>query len=146
MAELFDPQIPDGWEFFPDEQGGSLIAPCRTAILHIHAEAVSDPRELPNLTRMLAGFLTLHHKPVATDELLPIKLSGALCFAYQYADGPRAVRVWIVGNEKTWAFINFQVSFDREMQYRSLVDEWIRAFRFAEGSATIQGRGSDEGG
>lgn len=140
MSELlFDLKIPSGWDFYPDAQGGSLIAPCRTAILHIHAEAVRDPRELPNLTRMLAGFLTLHHKPVATDELLPIKLPGALCFAYQYADGPRAVRVWIIGNEKAWAFINFHVTFDRELEYRATVDDWVRAFQFVEGRGSAEG-------
>lgn len=123
---LFSLAVPEGWQFFADEQGGSLITPCQTAVLHIHSEAVSDAAELPNLTRMLAGFLTLHHKPVATDDLLPIKVPGALCFAYQYAEGERAVRVWIVGNEKAWAFLNFQVPFEREITYRAAVDQLVR--------------------
>lgn len=123
---LFSLAVPEGWQFFADDQGGSLIAPCQTAVLHVHAEAVSDPAELPNLTRMLAGFLTLHHKPVATDDLLPIRVPGALCFAYQYAETERVVRVWIVGNEKAWAFLNFQVPYEREAGYRSTVDGLIR--------------------
>ena len=128
-TDLFAVEIPEKWEFFADEHGGSLIAPCQTAVLHIHAEAVTDAADLPNLTRMLAGFLTLHHGPVATDELLPIKLPGALCFAYQYAEGQRAVRVWIIGNEAAWAFVNFQVPFDRELEYRTAVDQLVKEFR-----------------
>lgn len=127
--QLFSVAIPEGWEFFADEHGGSLITPCQTAVLHIHSEGVTDAAELPNLTRMLAGFLTLHHKPVATDELLSIKLPGALCFAYQYADLERAVRVWIIGNEKAWAFLNFQVHFENELLYRATVDALVRDFQ-----------------
>lgn len=126
---LFSVDVPDGWQFFADEHGGSLITPCQTAVLHIHSEGVSDPAELPNLTRMLAGFLTLHHKPVATDELLPIKVPEALCFAYQYAESERAVRVWIIGNEKAWAFLNFQVPFARQIEYRAVVDQLVRDFQ-----------------
>lgn len=131
---MFDIEIPEGWQFYPDEHGGSIITPCRSAVLHIHAEKVRDRAELPNLTRMLAGFLTGHHRPVATDELLPVKLPGALCFAYQYADGPRAVRVWIIGNEKAWAFVSFQVPFDRELDYRAAADSLIKSFRFQDSS------------
>ncbi len=126
---LFSLAVPEGWQFFADDHGGSLITPCQTAVLHIHSEGVSDPAELPNLTRMLAGFLTLHHKPVATDELLSIRVPGALCFAYQYAESERAVRLWILGNEKAWAFLNFQVSFEKEPTYRTAVDQLIRDFQ-----------------
>jgi hypothetical protein len=127
--DLFSLPIPEGWQFYADEHGGSLITPDRTAVLHIHAEKVADVAELPNLTRMLAGFLTLHHKPVATDELLPIKLPGALCFAYQYADGERAVRVWIIGNEKAWAFLNFQVPLQGHAAYTAVVDGLVKDFQ-----------------
>lgn len=129
---MFSVVAPEGWRFYADEHGGSLITPCQTAVFHIHAEEVRDKAELPNLTRMLAGFLTLHHRPVATDELLPIKLPGALSFAYQYADGPRAVRVWIIGNERAWAFLNFQVPFDKELEYRATADALVKSFRFKE--------------
>ncbi|MFN8610080.1 MAG: hypothetical protein U0931_21235 [Vulcanimicrobiota bacterium] len=127
--DLFSMPIPEGWRFFPDEHGGSLITPCQTAVLHVHAEKVNDPAELPNLTRMLAGFLTLHHKPVATDELLQVRLPGALCFAYQYADGDRAVRVWIIGDEKAWAFLNFQVPLQSHATYTAVVDDLVKDFR-----------------
>lgn len=127
--QLFSIAVPEGWQFFADEHGGSLITPCQTAVLHIHSEAVEDTSELPNLTRMLAGFLTLHHKPVATDELLAVKLTGALCFAYQYAEIERAVRVWIIGNEKAWAFLNFQVPLEKEMTYRATIDSLVRDFQ-----------------
>lgn len=129
--KLFSVDVPEGWQFFADEHGGSLISPCQTSVLHIHSEGVSDPAELPNLTRMLAGFLTLHHKPVATDELLPVKLTGALCFAYQYAEMERAVRVWIIGNEKAWAFLNFQVPFARQIEYRTVIDQLVRDFQIS---------------
>ncbi|MBS2039806.1 hypothetical protein JST97_32780 [bacterium] len=127
--DLFSLPVPEGWQFYPDDHGGSLITPCRTGVLHLHAEKVADVSELPNLTRMLAGFLTLHHKPVATDELLPIKLPGALCFAYQYSDGERAVRVWIVGNEKAWTFLNFQVPLASHAAYTAVVDSLIKDFQ-----------------
>lgn len=127
--DLFSLPVPEDWQFYPDEHGGSLITPDQTAVLHVHAEKVTDVAELPNLTRMLAGFLTLHHKPVATDELLPIKLPGALCFAYQYSDGERAVRVWIIGNEKAWAFLNFQVPLERHAAYTAVVDGLVKDFQ-----------------
>lgn len=127
--DLCEFPIPEGWEFYPDESGGGLISPGREAVLHVHCEAVQDPTELPNLSRMLAGFLTGHYKPVATDDLLRFKSEGALGFAYQYADGDRAVRVWIIGNPDAWAFLNFQGPLENEAGFREPVDKVVREFR-----------------
>lgn len=132
---IFELPAPSDWTFYPDEHGGSWIPPCQSAVLHVHAELVSDPAELPNLTRMLAGFLTQHHRPVATDELLPIKIPEALCFSWQYMEiapegWERVVRLWIVGNEKAWAFVNFQLPLTRMEALNEVVDGMIRGFRF----------------
>lgn len=129
LAHLFDCPVPPGWEFHPDEHGGGMVSAGRDAVLHVHAEEVTDPAELPNLSRMLAGFLTAHHKPVHTKELLALKLPGALGFAWQYLDGDRAVRVWIVGHDRAWAFLNFQCPVAVEPEYREVVDGVVRNFQ-----------------
>lgn len=128
---LFLVEFPDDWTYYPDEHGGGVVSPCRRAVLHFYAEAVENPSELPNLSRMLAGFLTQHHRPVATDELLQIKLPGALAFSWQFLDAMqnRAVRVWVIGNEKAWTFANFHAPLDLEPQLRPSVDQMIRDFR-----------------
>lgn len=129
---LFQLQLAASWTFYADEHGGGAISPCRRAILHFYAEPVHNPEELPNLSRMLAGFLTQHHRPVATDELLRLKLPGALGFSWQFLDSSqnRAVRVWILGNEKAWSFANFHCPLEDEPGLREVVDEMIRSFRF----------------
>ncbi len=128
---LFQIEFPEDWTFYADEHGGGLVSPCRKAVLHFYAEAVHDAAELPNLSRMLAGFLTQHHRPVATDDLRQIKLPGALAFSWQFLDSlqNRAVRVWIIGNEKAWAFANFHSPLDLEPDLRSAVDQIIADFR-----------------
>lgn len=124
--------VPEGWDFYADEQGGGLVSPDRQAVLHVHCEEVTDPTELPNLSRMLAGFVTGHHRPIITQDLMPFQLPGALGFAYQYEHDQRAVRVWIVGNPAAWAFLNFHSPLDKEEQYREAVDGFVRSFRLLE--------------
>lgn len=131
-AALCEFRVPDGWQFFPDEHGGGLVSPCRQAVLHVHCEEVTDPTELPNLSRMLAGFVTGHHRPIITQDLLPFSLPGALGFAYQYAQDERAIRVWIVGNPHAWAFINFQAPLQAEERFRATVDEFVQSVRLWE--------------
>lgn len=108
---LFSIQLPPGWQFFPDLHGGGVIPPGSQGVLHFHSERVADSAELPNLSRMLAGFVTLHHQPVATDQLRRLSINGSDAFAWQYVDkSEQAVRLWVVGNDAAWVFINFQAS------------------------------------
>jgi len=132
---LFALDAPPDWAQYEDTDGAaevSWISPCRSGVLHVHAEAVADMRDLPNLSRMLDGFLTLHQRPVATDELLKVKVPGCLCFAWQYADAEqrRAVRTWVLGNEQAWAFVSFHCSLEQEYGLRPTVDAMITSFRF----------------
>ena len=128
----FEIDSPTGWEFYADEdeQGGSWIPPCRGGVLHIHSEPVTDVSKTPALSRLLANFVTLHHQPVATDELLRWKIPGCLCYAWQYAEQGQAVRLWMIGNESHWAFATFQAPLEAEPQLRQCVDEMISNFRF----------------
>ena len=108
----------------------------RDCVLHIRAERVRDAAELPNLSRMLAGFLTEHVTPVATDELRAFQVEEVLGFAWQYREewedeGERAVRVWVLGNELAWCFVSFQGPIDSVQRDLQLVDNAIVSFRFA---------------
>ena len=131
FGDLYELQLPEDWLYVPDEAGGSAIPPEKDAVLHIHCEAVVDPSKLHNLSRMLAGFVTLHHRPVATDQLLEMEWEEAIGFAWQYLEesSGRAVRLWIVGHEDAWAFINFQCPEAREIGLRGQVDAIVKEFR-----------------
>lgn len=131
FEQLYELDLPDDWIYVPDAEGGAAIPPGRDAVLHIHCEAVIDPSKLHNLSRMLAGFVTLHHKPVATDQLLEMEWPEAIGFAWQYRDeeAHRAVRLWIVGHEEAWAFLNFQCPETREPELRAQVDSIVKGFR-----------------
>ena len=119
-------QLPPSWSWFPDEAGGAAVfqpaGQTASSVLHIHVEGVDDSESLPNLSRMLAGFLTLRGRPVATDDLLELDLPNTQAFAWQYQEGEQAVRVWVAGNELAWAFINFHCPVLLEAELRSDVD------------------------
>ena len=153
-GDLIQFQLPPQWSWHPDEAivtppsvplkgetGGGAVPPERDCVLHFRAERVEDPTELPNLSRMMASFLTYHVRPVATDELHSFNVGGGLGFAWQYMEewegdptspsGPiQAIRVWVVGNEVAWVFINFQGPREIVRQRREAVEEVISSLQF----------------
>ena len=138
---LIQLKFPPEWSWHPDELGGGAVPPERDCVFHVRAEPVEDVTELPNLSRMLASFLTYHVRPVATDELHSFAVGGGLGYAWQYMEeweapeerGPiQAIRVWVVGNERAWAFANFQGPMEEVRRHRQLVDEIVSSFLFGE--------------
>lgn len=102
-------------------------------MLYISAQLVADRSQLPSLTRMLAGWLTQHVRPVATDELIAASFPGAQGYTWQYleeyADKERhAFRVWVAGNVAAWAFLNFNGPVSREPEVRAEVDQLVASF------------------
>jgi hypothetical protein len=130
---LFQLELPDGWHWQGEDDGGGAIAPDARGVLYITAQRVADKAQLPSLTRMLAGWLTQHVRPVATDELVSASFPGARGYAWQYTeeyvDKPKhAFRVWVAGNEAAWAFLNFNVPVAKEPEGRPDVDRIIASF------------------
>ena len=130
---LYTFELPEGWNWHADDDGGGAIAPEARGLLYITAQAVADRSQLPSLTRMLAGWLTTHVRPVATDELVPTAFPGGQGYAWQYTEEyadkePHAFRVWVAGNEAAWAFRNFNGPVSREPHVRADVDRLVASF------------------
>lgn len=131
---LFSLELPSDWRWHPDEQGGGAVAPPPPAVLHVTAEAVEDRLALPNLSRMLAGFLTRQIRPVAADELVSMPFSQATGFGWQYVERSQrrpahAWRVWIAGNEAAWAFLSFNCALEDAELHRPSVDAMVASLR-----------------
>ncbi len=104
----FSVAVPEGWRVHRDEDGLFLISDQPAGVLCCTSELVQDAEELPNLSRMLAGFLTRTGHPVATDELLRISnVPGAAGFCWQYFEDGKFHRIWIFGNQRCWLLWTF---------------------------------------
>ncbi|MCA9794765.1 MAG: hypothetical protein KC910_23315 [Candidatus Eremiobacteraeota bacterium] len=129
---LFELSLPSDWRWVADETGGSAVSAQPPGVLHLSAEAVEDPAELPNLSRMLAAFLTRTGRPVATDDLLRVPLVGAEGFSWQYIeDQKRAWRVWIFGNRTVWVFASFNCALEDAPVHQGSVDGLVHSLRLA---------------
>lgn len=134
---LFSFELPPGWHWEGEDDGGGAIAPDRMGVLYITAQAVEDPTKLPSLTRMLAEWLTRHVRPVATDELIPARFPGARGYTWQYTEEytnkeKHAFRVWVAGNEAAWAFLNFNGPLSLEPAVRPQVDALAASFKLRD--------------
>ncbi len=106
--ETFRLTVPDDWVVRRDEERVYLISERPAGVLCCTPQVVSNPDELPNLSRMLAGFLTRTGHPVATDELLRISnVPGAAGFCWQYFEDGKFQRIWIFGNASCWVLWTF---------------------------------------
>lgn len=112
MAKLEQPtfslEVPAGWEVRHEEEQVFLISRTPPGVLCCTAQTVENSEELPNLSRMLAGFLTRSGHPVATDELLRLSnIPNAVAFCWQYFEQGTFHRVWIFGNRRSWLLWTF---------------------------------------
>lgn len=129
---LFELRLPSDWQWIADEAGGAAVSRQPPGVLHLSAEAVDDPADFPNLSRMLAGFLTRTGRPVATDDLLRVPLAGAEGFSWQYIeDESRAWRVWIFGNRVAWVFVSFNCALEDAPAHQPAVDGLVHSLRLA---------------
>lgn len=127
---LFTLELPPGWRWIAEQRGGSAVASDPPGVLHLSAEPVEKAEELPNLSRMLAGFVTRHVAPVTTQELIPVDFPRATGFAWQFVEEtadrpPHLWRVWIAGNEEAWCFLSFNCSYEDREAHRVTVDEVV---------------------
>lgn len=114
------------------ETDGVLHCICREppGVLHLTSQEVENKDELPNLSRMLAGFLTRSGHPVATDELLQItSVPEAHGFSWQYTREERYHRLWLFGNELSWLLLHFVCPQEVYGQFHELLSESIKTLR-----------------
>lgn len=108
VEETFALTVPEGWAVRRDDERVFLVSERPPGVLCCTPQVVDDPDRLPNLARMLAGFLTRTGHPVATDELLRISnVPGASGYCWQYFEGGSFHRIWIFGNHASWLLWTF---------------------------------------
>ena len=106
----FTVKLPSDWQLKEEAEGQLAhgISSSPPGVLTLKWEQVTDTEELPNLSRMLAGFLTRSGHPVATDELLPLSnVSGAQGFSWQYQEEATYHRFWLLGHRQCWLLLTF---------------------------------------
>ncbi len=130
--ELFGLDLPDGWRWHPEPGGGAAVPPGDPGALHVSAHPVDNPAELPHVARMLASFLTLRGRPVATDELARIEVQGGGEGVWrEYEDGEHYWRLWVVGNEAAWALLSYNCPVRFQASHRAELEEIVASLRLA---------------
>lgn len=105
---LFGLELPNGFTSRQEEQGWQCVCTDPPGVIHFTPEVVDDPDELPNLSRMLSGFLTRSGQPVAPYDLLKItSIPDTHGFSWQYTQEENYHRVWLFGNDHCWLLVTF---------------------------------------
>ncbi len=126
-------EIPTDWSLRRDEGRIYLVSEKPAGVLCCTCETVTDSSELPNLSRMLAGFLTRTGHPVATDELLRISnVPGAAGFCWQYFEDGTFHRVWIFGNHSCWLFWTFTSASGDLDHFHPLLEALLKSLSLVE--------------
>lgn len=135
--DLFRLSLPLGWTDREEEGRSFLISEDPPGVMCCTAERVDDPSELPNLSRMLAGFLTRTGHPVATDELLRVtRVVGVTGFSWQYAEDERYHRLWILGNRHCWLLLTFSCALSHRDHFFSVLEAIVGSLELAESPTT----------
>lgn len=129
--ELFGLDLPEGWTWHPDAGGGAAVPPGDPGALVVSAHPVDNPAELPHVARMLASFLTLRGRPVASDELARLEINGGQGVWYEYEDGEHWWRLWVVGNESAWALLSYNAPRAFRASHLAELDEIVASLRLA---------------
>ena len=140
-------QLPTGWEYYPDPRspqtaatapwGGSVINPQKNCVLHLRVDQVTPEQGVPDLSRFLANFLTYHLRPIATDELFHFMLGDLSAYSWQYHEEFETgqlnrVKVWVLGNDVGWCFVNFQGPAEAFQGDLETVEDLLRGLRFQQ--------------
>ena len=113
-----------------DEVGYQCLCQEPPAILTLLPETVENKDELPNLSRMLAGFLTRSGHPVATDELLRMtNVPGAHGFSWQYVENENYHRLWLFGNEASWLLMTFICPLEHRDAFHEFQQTMVKSLR-----------------
>lgn len=120
----FSLTLPPGFELSHQDQVVHAVSQEPPGVLTLTAEKVGDPADLPSLSRMLAGYLTLSGHPVATDELLSVSgLVGAQGYSWQYLEEGKYYRFWLCGNEWSWLLLTFVCPDSHWQHFHPLLNE-----------------------
>lgn len=128
---LFALDLPPGWGWHDEPDGGAAVPSGAPGALVISAQAVEDPTRLPNLSRMLAGFLTLRGRPVAADALASVEADGSQGVSYSYAEGGHFWQLWVVGNQATWALLSYNCPIEFQDAHRQALDTILSSLRLS---------------
>lgn len=133
VEPTFSLDLPEGWEVRRDEERLYLVSERPAGVLCCTAEEVRDSAELPNLSRMLAGFLTRTGHAVATDELLRISnVPGAAGFCWQYFEDGTFHRLWVFGNHASWLFWSFSSASSDLDHFHPLLEGLLKSLSLVE--------------
>lgn len=128
--ELFSLSMPALWTLRRDEGCLYLVSTTPPGVLCSTSERVADTEELPNLSRMLAGFLTRTGHTVAPNELLILSnIPGAAGFCWQYVQDQVFYRYWIFGNAKCWVFWNFTSAAADMESFHPVLEQIVRSLK-----------------
>lgn len=123
----FQMELPSDWVVRRDEERIYAVCPQPPGVLCCTPQEVEDSEEFPNLSRMLAGFLTRSGHPVATDELLRITgVAHAHGFCWQYVEDDTFHRIWIFGNARSWLLLTFTCPAPHQGDFSETLNELIR--------------------
>jgi hypothetical protein len=147
---LFRVRLPAGWTWHADEGGGAAVAPGEPGVLYLFAQPVVDRGALPNLPRMLAGFLSERGRPVLTEQLLKVRLGGRGGYAWRYLEerGGRehAWFLWVTGNLRCWLLASYNCPAEHAFAHQGEVDEILASLELAEeGEGPAIGGGEERG-
>lgn len=131
--ETFAVTLPEGWSVRHDEECVYFVCQTPPGVLCSTASRVENSDELPNLSRMLAGFLTRTGRPVATDELLRLSnVSGADGFCWQYFEDGVFHRIWVFGNRQSWLLWTFSCAREDVDRFHPLLEGLVRSLSLVE--------------
>ncbi|HIB68990.1 MAG TPA: hypothetical protein EYO33_28860 [Phycisphaerales bacterium] len=133
--KLFSIALPDSFEIHRDGERLQCVSREPVGVLSLTPEEVENADELPNLSRMLAGFLTRSGHPVATDELLRVSsVSGAHGFSWQYTEDSKYHRLWLFGNKFCWLLVTFICPQDGVNEFHERLQELVKTIRLKDGN------------
>lgn len=128
VADTFSLTLPQGWTKRDDEGRVYGLSTEPPGVLCCTASPVENSEELPNLSRMLAGFLTRSGHPVATDELLRVsKVAHAHGFCWQYSEEGNFTRLWMFGNRESWLLMTFTAPEQHVAHFHPLLDQIVES-------------------
>lgn len=126
----FTLELPETFELHRDEEGLQCVCREPAAVLSLTPQVVEDSDSLPNLSRMLAGFLTRMGHPVATDELLRItSVPQALGFSWQYVEDEKYFRFWLFGNQFSWLLVTFTCQEHHQAKFHEVLTTCLKTLR-----------------
>jgi hypothetical protein len=126
----FSIELPEEFQVTETDEGLHCVCQQPPGVLHLTPQDVEDPEDLPNLSRMLSGFLTRSGHPVATDELLQMtSVPNAHGFSWQYTEEGCYNRLWLFGNQYSWLLLHFVCPQEHYAQFHEKLNGAMKTLR-----------------